>query len=381
MLVGGSGNRSDFGVAFLGSSSTMNGAIRDTMRAGMCLRVKPWFRRAVLICIAALACAWACAQTLPAPASRATAAAPPQSSASQLPSPTSAAPQTPAVQPAPATEPLDGEAPAAASAADDTAAAADTAPPTASSEAKPAPSAHKPRRRRLTSEDTPLAPRDPNSNRGTTHQDPILLVGLVAAGLYHRRKRDLRDDDEWIRRAHYEPLRVPPLPQSFQMTNYSWTASVPGAGIVLQIGTPVAPEPRPTAPRVLLVGGDRQWIRLVNDTLTADGAELQVCHAGQRAVDLLLYGRFDAIICDAEATGDNSPATIHAWLVRHRAGMERRLIVTVKNNCSPETDARLERIRALRLIRPCAAQDLQVMVRLAVQRRCAADPKQRIPSP
>ncbi len=317
------------------------------MRPEMCLRAKSWCRLAVLVCVAL---GGGVAQEPPA-----------------------AVPQNPsnkAAVPAQATAPvikITDEAPEVPTEA----AASEVSPDTAS--ATPTPS--KRARHKKISKAAALLP-DPNSNRGNTHQDPIWFVGLVAAGLYHRRKRwDVRDESEWVRRAHYEPQPVLPLPQSFQVTNYSWTANVPGASISLNTSTPT-PVPQPVAapepevPRVLLVGGEPDWIRMVNDALSGDGTELQVCHAGQRAVDLMQHGRFDAVIVDAEATGDNSPKTIRTWL--ERKGMERRLIVTVKNNCSADTAARLDEVRALRLTRPCGAQDLQVMVRLAVQRRSAA---------
>lgn len=240
-------------------------------------------------------------------------------------------------------------------------------------------------------------PLDPNDSRGTTHQDPLLLLGVVAFALYCRRFRDDEfeghyhalppDAPELLRNypgqlAHPRIVLPPPLPESFRVTNVSWTATVPGSARPAAVAPPApavvptpqaapapAPAPKPNAPlRVLLVGGEPEWVRFQMDVLAADGAEVELCDGNKRAVDRLARAEFDAIIVDAEMTGDNAAPAIRRWLAKNRPGMEKRLIVSVGDLCDARTSALLEEARALTLTRPCGVQDLLVIVRLAVQR-------------
>jgi CheY-like chemotaxis protein len=240
-------------------------------------------------------------------------------------------------------------------------------------------------------------PLDPNDSRGTTHQDPLLLLGVVAFALYCRRFRDDEfeghyhalppDAPELLRNypgqlANPRIVLPPPLPDSFRVTNVSWTATVPGSARSAAVAPPspavvpapqAAPAPtsasKPDAPlRVLLVGGEPEWVRFQMDVLAADGAEVELCDANKRAVDRLARAEFDAIIVDAEMTGDNAAPAVRRWLAKNRPGMEKRLIVSVGDLCDARTSALLEEARALTLTRPCGVQDLLVIVRLAVQR-------------
>ena len=246
-------------------------------------------------------------------------------------------------------------------------------------------------------------PLDPNDSRGTTHQDPLLLLGVVAFALYCRRFRDDEfeghyhalppDAPELLRNypgqlANPRIVLPPPLPESFRVTNVSWTATVPGSARPAAVAPPSpavvpapqaarapapAPAPKPDATlRVLLVGGELEWVRFQMDVLAADGAVVELCDANKRAVDRLARAEFDAIIVDAEMTGDNAAPAIRRWLAQHRPAMQKRLVVSVGNLCDARTATLLDEARALTLTRPCSVQDLLVIVRLASQRRALA---------
>lgn len=228
----------------------------------------------------------------------------------------------------------------------------------------------------------PAAPLDPNSSRGTTHQDPILLLGVVAAFLYRRRNHD---DDFY----YGPPPRRAPIaasaetPRARRVAALSWTATVPGSmmrltnslpqvQLIPQAIPPMVPQPAPqpaAAPgagrRVLLVGGSPASLCYEKNALRAEGIEFVGCAPGQRAVDLLARENFSAVVVDVEMTGDDAPISIDRWLAHNRPGMERGLIITISNLCDPGTSGIFH---ALTLTRPCSAEEFLVIVRLAMQR-------------
>lgn len=227
---------------------------------------------------------------------------------------------------------------------------------------------------------TPAAPLDPNSSRGTTHQDPILLLGVVAAFLYRRRNHD---DDFYYgpppRRHESRSAAPAEMPRATGAAALSWTASVPGSmmrltnslpqvQLIPQAIPPVVPQPAAAqggGRRVLLVGSSPELLCYEKNALREEGIEFVCCAPGCRAVDMLARESFSAVVVDAEMTGDDAPIAIDRWLAHNRAGMEKGLIISVANLCDTGTTGIFH---ALTLMRPCSAQDFLLIVRLAMQR-------------
>lgn len=226
----------------------------------------------------------------------------------------------------------------------------------------------------------PAAPLDPNSSRGTTHQDPILLLGVVAAFLYRRRSHE---DDYYYGPPARRERPATSSPAATRAPALSWTAAVPGSMMRLTNSLPqvqlipeavparvpqAAPQPevaQSAGRRVLLVGTDPGSLCFEKNALRDEGIEFVCCAPGCRAVDMLARENFSAVVVDAEMTGDDAPIMMERWLAHNRPGMEKGLIITVANLCDTGTTGVFH---ALTLMRPCSAQEFLVIVRLAMQR-------------
>ncbi|HXH28746.1 MAG TPA: ATP-binding protein, partial [Candidatus Polarisedimenticolia bacterium] len=160
-----------------------------------------------------------------------------------------------------------------------------------------------------------------------------------------------------------------------------------GGGTVFTIRLPVLEGPemrvvetttRPAAPpappsTILVVDDEASMRELAVDVLATQGHRVEAVESGEKALQAIAAGRYDAIVSDLKMPGIDGQE-LYRRLQSSHADLARRILFTSGDTVSPDTRSFLERCGRPYLLKPFRVEDLVEQVRKLLMESAPASP-------
>jgi CheY-like chemotaxis protein len=120
--------------------------------------------------------------------------------------------------------------------------------------------------------------------------------------------------------------------------------------------------------RVLLVEDEEAVLEFERDVLVGAGADVTTSMSVEDTKRRLLEASFDVVVMNGRMPGGCSAPEIYEWIVKHRPGLQKGLLLTFSTVTEPETRSFLQEHGVPSLAKPFEVADLIAQVRALSQR-------------
>ena len=109
---------------------------------------------------------------------------------------------------------------------------------------------------------------------------------------------------------------------------------------------------------ILVIEDETSVMQFVHAALERNGFDVSEANDGAAALRLLEANQYWAVISDMRTPGDVNGADVHAWLVKHRPELARRMLFITGDTANEETMAILRQTQVPCIEKPFRIREL-----------------------